>query len=126
MTLPKPRIVILGAGPAGVGAAWKLRGRDAAQVTVLEQQGQPGGNAGSFEFSGMRVDFGSHRLHPATAPAIMADIRSLLGGDLLDRPRHGRIGLRRVDEVLHAPLAEAQRRERVVPDLRDGPQRSAP
>ena len=94
MTPAKPRIVILGAGPAGVGAAWKLRRRDAARVTVLEQQGRPGGNAGSFEFSGMRVDFGSHRLHPATSPQIMADIRDLLGDDLLDRPRHGRIGLR--------------------------------
>jgi protoporphyrinogen oxidase len=105
MTPPKPRIVILGAGPAGVGAAWKLRGRDAARVTVLEQQGQPGGNAGSFEFSGMRVDFGSHRLHPATAPQILADIRALLGGDLLDRPRHGRIGLR--GKWIHFPLKPA-------------------
>src|SRR5439155_876106 len=48
------------------------------------------------------VDFGSHRLHPACAPEILADIRSLLGADLLDRPRHGRIRLR--GRWIHFPL----------------------
>lgn len=102
MSTALPRVVILGAGPAGVGGAWKLRQLDRAQVTVLEQHAVPGGNAGSFEFGGLRVDYGSHRLHPATDPAIMADIRLLLGDDLLDRPRHGRIGLR--GRWIHFPL----------------------
>ncbi len=53
----------------------------------------------------MRVDFGSHRLHPATSPEIMADIKELLGDDLLDRPRHGRIGLR--GRWIHFPLKPA-------------------
>ena len=105
MTSARPRILILGAGPAGVGAAYRLRLRDAAQVTILEQQAQPGGNAGSFEFGGMRVDYGSHRLHPACAPEIMADIRRFLDGDLLDRPRHGRIALR--GKWIHFPLKPA-------------------
>jgi len=48
------------------------------------------------------VDFGSHRLHPACAPEILADIRALLGDDLLDRPRHGRIHLR--GRWIHFPL----------------------
>lgn len=97
-----PRVVILGAGPAGVGAAWKLRQLDRASVTVLEQKATPGGIAGSFAFGGMRVDYGSHRLHPATDPAIMADITELLGEDLRDRPRHGRIRLR--GRWIHFPL----------------------
>jgi len=100
-----PRVLILGAGPAGVGAAYRLRLRDAARVTVLEQQTRPGGNAGSFDFGGMRVDYGSHRLHPACAADIMADIRRFLGDDLLDRPRHGRIGLR--NKWIHFPLKPA-------------------
>ncbi len=79
MSATQPRVVILGAGPAGVGGAWKLRHLDRAEVTLLERHPVPGGNAGSFDFGGMRVDFGSHRLHPATDPAIMADIRGLLG-----------------------------------------------
>jgi glycine/D-amino acid oxidase-like deaminating enzyme len=47
--MAEPRIVILGAGPAGVGAAYQLRRRGRAQVTVLEQNPVVGGNAGSFE-----------------------------------------------------------------------------
>ena len=100
--MSQPHIVILGAGPAGVGAAYQLRRLDRARVTVLEQQAGAGGNAGSFELDGLRVDYGSHRLHPACAPAILADIRGLLGGDLLDRPRHGRIRLR--GRWIHFPL----------------------
>ena len=102
MTAGGHRIVILGAGPAGVGAAYRLRQDGRAEVTVLEQHTVPGGNAGSFEFGGMRVDFGSHRLHPACDPAILADIRGFLGDDLRDRPRHGRIGLR--GRWIHFPL----------------------
>ncbi|MGE0555336.1 MAG: NAD(P)/FAD-dependent oxidoreductase [Gemmatimonadales bacterium] len=89
-----PDVAILGAGPAGLGAAWRLRHLQRASVTVLEQHQQPGGNAASFEFGGQWVDFGSHRLHPACDPAILADIRRFLGDELLDRPRHGRIRLR--------------------------------
>jgi len=107
------RVVILGAGPAGVGAGYRLRQLDRAQVTVLEQQAVPGGNAGSFEFAGMRVDYGSHRLHPACDPAIMTDIRRFLGADLLDRPRHGRIGLR--GRWIHFPLKPADLLVRLDP-----------
>src|SRR5262249_34328989 len=39
---------------------------------------------------------------PACEPAILADIRGLLGDDLLDRPRHGRIRLR--GRWIHFPL----------------------
>jgi protoporphyrinogen oxidase len=87
------RVVILGAGPAGLGAACKLAQRG-FNVTVVERNAALGGNAGSFSFAGMAVDFGSHRLHPSCAPEILADIREMLGDDLLDRPRHGRIRLR--------------------------------
>jgi protoporphyrinogen oxidase len=61
-----------------------------------------GGNAGSFDLNGQRVDYGSHRLHHACDPAVLADIKSLLGDDLADRTRHGRIRLR--GKWLHFPL----------------------
>lgn len=97
-----PNIVILGAGPAGLGAAFQLVRRGLARVTVLEQQDRVGGNAGSFDLAEMRVDYGSHRLHPACDPEILRDIRTLLGDDLLDRPRHGRIRL--CGRWIHFPL----------------------
>ncbi|HEY2804497.1 MAG TPA: FAD-dependent oxidoreductase [Gemmatimonadales bacterium] len=98
----RPRVIILGAGPAGVGGAYALTRDQRASVTVLEAQRAVGGNAGSFEWEGQRLDFGSHRLHPATRPEILADIKRLLGDDLLDRPRHGRILLR--GRWIHFPL----------------------
>lgn len=105
-------IVVLGAGPAGVGAARQLARRDEFAVTVIERHGSVGGNAGSFVIDDIPVDYGSHRLHPAVSPEILRDIRAMLGDDLLDRPRHGRIRLRGrwvgfplkpVDLALHLP-----------------------
>jgi protoporphyrinogen oxidase len=95
-------IVILGAGPAGVGAACRLARRKIFDVTVIERGPVSGGNAGSFDLGGMRVDYGSHRLHPSCAPEILSDIKRMLGEELLDRPRHGRILLR--GRWLHFPL----------------------
>lgn len=100
--MPRTRIAILGAGPAGLGAAWRLAKSGKADVTVLEQRGDVGGNAGSFELAGLRVDYGSHRLHPQCDPKILDDLKGLLGDDLLDRPRHGRIRLQ--GRWIHFPL----------------------
>jgi protoporphyrinogen oxidase len=101
-TSAMPHVVILGAGPAGVGAAWRLALSGYARVTVLEAGTRVGGNAGSFELEGLQVDYGSHRLHPACEPHILRDLRELLGADLLDRPRHGRIRLG--GRWIHFPL----------------------
>jgi protoporphyrinogen oxidase len=98
-------IVVLGAGPAGLGAAWQLARRKCFDVSVVERNREVGGNAASFEIHGLRVDYGSHRLHPSCSPEILADIRQMLGSDLLDRPRHGRMRLR--DRWVHFPLKPA-------------------
>ncbi|MCP4358094.1 MAG: FAD-dependent oxidoreductase [Chloroflexi bacterium] len=98
----QPHIVILGAGPAGLGAAYKLALSGKFRITVLEQNQAVGGNAGSFNLAGVHVDYGSHRLHPACEPEVMADIQQLLGNDLTDQPRHGRIRLR--GRWIHFPL----------------------
>lgn len=83
-------VVVLGSGPAGLAAAWKAAQRG-HQVTVLERADHLGGLAASFEVAGVRVDHGSHRLHPATPPHLLADVRRLLGADLQTRPRNGRL-----------------------------------
>jgi protoporphyrinogen oxidase len=72
------------------------------RATVLEQRDAVGGNAGSFVLDGIHADYGSHRLHPACDPEILRELQSLLGDDLLLRPRHGRIRLQ--ERWIHFPL----------------------
>lgn len=85
-------LVVLGAGPAGLGAAYRAA-HAGRHVVVLERDERVGGAAGSFEVDGVRVDHGSHRLHPSTDPAILAELDRLLAGDLQRRPRRGRLRL---------------------------------
>jgi protoporphyrinogen oxidase len=85
-------IVVIGAGPAGLAAAW-YAARAGHEVTVVERAATVGGMAASREVAGLRVDHGSHRLHPATDAALLADLRGLLGDDLQTRQRNGRIKL---------------------------------
>lgn len=89
------RFIILGAGPAGLALAMKLLRKPdiGAEVVVIEQKPYVGGIAASFECQGLHFDYGSHRLHPATPPELLSDLKSLMGDDLLDRPRNGRIRL---------------------------------
>ncbi|MDX1659907.1 MAG: FAD-dependent oxidoreductase [Nitriliruptorales bacterium] len=85
-------LLVLGAGPAGLGAAFRAA-RAGHDVTVLEREARVGGAAGSFEVAGLRVDHGSHRLHHAIDARILADLHGLLGSDLQSRERRGRIRL---------------------------------
>lgn len=96
-------MVVLGAGPAGLTAAWQAA-RRGLSVTLLERQPQPGGMAATVTVDGVAVDRGSHRLHPATPPHILDDLRGLLGADLQTRQRRGRLRLYRqwVDFPLRA------------------------
>jgi len=118
-----PRVVVLGAGPTGLGAAYQLTRRQRAAVTVCEQARVVGGNAGSFVLAGQHVDYGSHRLHPACDPAVLGDLRALLGDDLQTRPRHGRIRLR--GRWIHFPLKPVDLALRIPPDFLAGVGRDA-
>lgn len=110
------RALVLGAGPAGVGAAAMLTMSGKAAVNVLERANRVGGNSSSFMLEGVHCDFGSHRLHPASDPKILQIIKDAVGDDLLWRPRHGRIvlkgnwihfPLKPVDLALHLPKSFA-------------------
>lgn len=85
-------LIVLGAGPAGLGAAFTAAQRGLT-VTVLEKEHRLGGASASIEVAGQRVDLGSHRLHPSIEPRILRDLKLLLGDDLQQRPRNGRIRL---------------------------------
>lgn len=88
--MSRPRIVVLGAGPTGLGAALGAVLNDPeARVTVIERAAKPGGLAGSFSWRGHTIDYGPHRLS-----ILIDDIRVLaeefLGPDCLVKPsQHG-------------------------------------
>lgn len=90
--MPAVDLVVLGAGPAGLGAAYRAA-RSGHRVVVLEREGQVGGAARSLEVAGQRVDLGSHRLHRSVRPEVLATLRTLLGDELQERLRRGRIRL---------------------------------
>jgi protoporphyrinogen oxidase len=94
-------LLVLGAGPTGLSAAWRAA-RRGLRVVVLDQDDRTGGVAGSFDVAGVSVDYGSHRLHPSVPPDILAELRGLLGDDLQTRTRHGR--LRVGDRWVRFPL----------------------
>lgn len=107
-------LVVLGAGPAGLAAAWRA-GRRGLRVVVLERAPSVGGMAASFEVAGVRVDHGSHRLHPAIDADLLADLRGLLGADLQVRGRQGR--LRVGDRWVRFPLGAADLARTLPPRL---------
>lgn len=85
-----PKIVIIGAGPAGLAAALFAAQRGLS-VQVIEREESVGGLAGSHLVDGVRVDAGSHRLHPATPSHLLELLRNELGEDLQQRLRKGRL-----------------------------------
>jgi len=87
-------LLIVGSGPAGLMAAY-LAASKGHDVTVVERLDSPGGMSASFEINGMMVDYGSHRLHPATSQPLLEILKNILGTDLQTRNRNGRI---RVEE----------------------------
>ncbi|MBI2864099.1 MAG: FAD-dependent oxidoreductase [Chloroflexi bacterium] len=85
--------VIVGGGPAGLAAAYRLTRHSGQDVLLIEKDPVLGGLAAGFSQGDYTLDFGPHRLHASTDPAVLADLRQLLGDELEVRPRMGRIRL---------------------------------
>jgi len=88
-----PSVSIIGAGPAGLTAAYELvtKGDGAFEVDVLEADPvHVGGIARTGEFKGCRFDIGGHRFF-SKSDEIEALWTELLGAELLVRPRLSRI-----------------------------------
>ncbi len=85
-----PRVVVIGAGPAGLTAAWELVRRD-VPVTVLEGDAMVGGISRTAERDGWRFDIGGHRFF-TKVPEVEALWHEILPAeDFLMRPRMSRI-----------------------------------
>jgi protoporphyrinogen oxidase len=80
---------ILGAGPAGLTAAYVL-GRRGARGAVFDADGTVGGIAKTVEFNGFRFDLGGHRFFTKIGP-IRRLWQEMLGAEFLTRPRLSRI-----------------------------------
>ncbi|MGY1638026.1 phytoene desaturase family protein [Geodermatophilus sp. SYSU D00742] len=75
------RVVVVGAGLAGLSAALRLRGAG-REVTVVERGPGPGGRAGRIEERGYALDTGPSVF---TAPELVADTLAAVGEELEDR-----------------------------------------
>jgi protoporphyrinogen oxidase len=88
--MQRQKVGIIGAGPAGLTASWKLS-EGGADVTVFEADTKyVGGIARTVEYKGFRFDIGGHRFF-SKSQEVEALWEDLLGNDLLTRPRSSRI-----------------------------------
>jgi phytoene desaturase len=91
------RVVVVGAGLAGLAAALHLAGRG-REVTVVERGLSPGGRAGYRDQDGYRFDTGPSVL---TMPDIVAGTFAAAGAEMSDH-----LTLRRIDPAYHARFAD--------------------
>jgi len=82
-------VIIIGAGPAGLTAAWELVRRGVA-VTVLEKYHLVGGISRTEQYKGYAFDIGGHRFF-TKVDAVNKLWDEWMGADLLLRPRISRI-----------------------------------
>src|SRR4051794_29241744 len=84
------QVVVIGAGPAGLTAAYEL-GKQDVEVTVLEADSVVGGISRTAERDGWRFDIGGHRFF-TKVPQVEALWHEILPDeDFLLRPRMSRI-----------------------------------
>ncbi|HEY1419101.1 MAG TPA: NAD(P)/FAD-dependent oxidoreductase [Candidatus Dormibacteraeota bacterium] len=84
------RVVIMGAGPAGLTAAYELMKHDVPITVVERDPSQVGGLARTAEFKGYRFDIGGHRFFSKNQE-VEALWTEILGDEMLTRDRLSRI-----------------------------------
>ncbi|HXB70202.1 MAG TPA: NAD(P)/FAD-dependent oxidoreductase [Candidatus Acidoferrales bacterium] len=110
-------VAIIGAGPAGLTAAYHLA-KHGASVQVLEADEEyVGGISRTVNYKGFRFDIGGHRFF-SKSDRVNAMWKELLGDELLERPRSSRIlyggrfysyPLKPVEALMNLGVAESAR-----------------
>ena len=85
-----PAVVVIGAGPAGLTAAYQLS-KDGVAATILESDDIVGGISRTAERDGWRFDIGGHRFFTKVAPVEAVWHEILADDEFLKRPRLSRI-----------------------------------
>jgi len=91
MYATEPRITILGAGLAGLSAAWYLA-RLGYPVRVIERENIAGGMAMTIKRGEFSFDLGPHRFYTQDQP-VLDMVKELLGDELLMHERISRVRL---------------------------------
>jgi protoporphyrinogen oxidase len=96
----KTDVAIIGAGPAGLTAAYQLA-KAGLKSIVLEQAATVGGIARTERYKGYHIDIGGHRFY-TKIEAVNDFWREVMGDDFLLRPRLSRIYYNR--KFFHYPI----------------------
>jgi protoporphyrinogen oxidase len=86
---PGDHVVVIGAGPAGLTAAYILA-KDGIRVTVLEADVVVGGISRTAQYNGYRFDIGGHRFFTKITP-VEELWHEILGPEFIQVPRLSRI-----------------------------------
>ncbi|MCQ3812927.1 MAG: NAD(P)/FAD-dependent oxidoreductase [Acidimicrobiia bacterium] len=89
-TAPESQVVVIGAGPAGLTAAYQL-GKADQQVTVLEADDVVGGISRTVNRDGWRFDIGGHRFFTKVSAVSELWHEILNSEEFITRPRMSRI-----------------------------------
>lgn len=99
----KRHVVILGGGPGGLAAAWKLT-RAGHAVTVLERESVVGGLARTFAYGEFRFDYGPHAFN-IDIPEVIEEMKGLLGDDFVEKTFSSKVVFR--NKFVNYPLRGA-------------------
>jgi len=86
----KPKVVIIGAGPAGLTAGYLLSKNDVDVVVLEADPVYVGGISRTATYKGFHFDIGGHRFFSKSKP--VEDLwTEILPNDMLQRPRSSKI-----------------------------------